>query len=212
MGPRVPFVSNPFGAISPNKVVETETETETTSWELVSSTAYYVPYFSICLPTCENFNCSASKRAGPFLRNKVNIVGAVPNFSCYLQFEDKFMVFVSELFSSCFCFSLFADSFFHCSYDHIKASLDQILYNVVLSNISVDHFNSLPNVDASPCKPVYVLTFKHLFNLCFKCLATMKNLYVLYVGLEVKFEPQITILTSHDHLPSGLVAQLVEQR
>ena len=23
MGPRVPFVSNPFGAISPNKVVET---------------------------------------------------------------------------------------------------------------------------------------------------------------------------------------------
>ena len=29
MGPRVPFVSNPFGAISPNKVVETETETET---------------------------------------------------------------------------------------------------------------------------------------------------------------------------------------
>ena len=29
MGPRVPFVSNPFGTISPNKVVETETETET---------------------------------------------------------------------------------------------------------------------------------------------------------------------------------------
>ena len=28
MGPRVPFVSNPFGAISPNKVLETETETE----------------------------------------------------------------------------------------------------------------------------------------------------------------------------------------
>ena len=28
MGTRVPFVSNPFGAISPNKVVETETETE----------------------------------------------------------------------------------------------------------------------------------------------------------------------------------------
>ena len=26
MGPGVPFVSNPFGAISPNKVVETETE------------------------------------------------------------------------------------------------------------------------------------------------------------------------------------------
>ena len=26
MGPRVRFVSNPFGAISPNKVVETETE------------------------------------------------------------------------------------------------------------------------------------------------------------------------------------------
>ena len=26
MGPRVPFVSNPFGAISPNKVLETETE------------------------------------------------------------------------------------------------------------------------------------------------------------------------------------------
>ena len=24
MGPRVPFVSNPFGAISPNKVVETK--------------------------------------------------------------------------------------------------------------------------------------------------------------------------------------------
>ena len=29
MGPRVPFVSNPFGAISPNNVVETETGTET---------------------------------------------------------------------------------------------------------------------------------------------------------------------------------------
>ena len=28
MGPRVPFVSNPFGAISPNIVVETETETD----------------------------------------------------------------------------------------------------------------------------------------------------------------------------------------
>ena len=28
MGPRVPFVSNPFGAISPNKVVETEKITE----------------------------------------------------------------------------------------------------------------------------------------------------------------------------------------
>ena len=26
MGPRVPFVSNPFGAISPNKVVKTETK------------------------------------------------------------------------------------------------------------------------------------------------------------------------------------------
>ena len=26
MGPRVPFVSNPFGAIGPNKVVETETK------------------------------------------------------------------------------------------------------------------------------------------------------------------------------------------
>ena len=27
MGPRVPFVSSPFGALSPSKVVETETET-----------------------------------------------------------------------------------------------------------------------------------------------------------------------------------------
>ena len=32
MGPRVPFVSSSFGAISPNKVVEAETETEVVIW------------------------------------------------------------------------------------------------------------------------------------------------------------------------------------
>ena len=41
MGPRVPFVSNPFGAISPNKVVETETETETNRSQTPTSCEWY---------------------------------------------------------------------------------------------------------------------------------------------------------------------------
>ena len=44
MGPRVPFVSNPFGAISPNKVVETETD-------------YKVQYTLRCYGTCMCTQC-----------------------------------------------------------------------------------------------------------------------------------------------------------
>ena len=42
MGPRVPFVSNPFGAVSPNKVVETVIISETNDYNFFTVASFVI--------------------------------------------------------------------------------------------------------------------------------------------------------------------------